>query len=131
VDVIWYTEASSDNAKKFLSHVFVPKTMSDGRKLPESERQCLSPNEFVAATGLSLSTVHRLLAKKQLPKDQPGAKGTRILIPIGAVDAFTPKASDTQIGNTTRQLDTDVAGERGRLSGRPPLWISGQRANKT
>ena len=112
--------------------------MPDGQELPESgqdtpsiQRQCLSPKEYVAVTGLSLSTVHRLLEKKQLPKDQPGGKGTRILIPIHALAVATPKAQESPIGHKTGHSVTVPTGEQGRLSGRQPLWMTGQRGNKT
>jgi hypothetical protein len=85
-------------------------------------RRYLSPEEFALVTGLSLSTVHRRLARQQLPKIQPGGKGTRIMIPLDAIEIAKPAADNGQkmSPTNTKQDRTD----KGYLSGRRPQWMS-------
>jgi hypothetical protein len=110
--------------------------MSNGRNPPESDeelagkRQYMSRKELAAKTGLSLSTIDRLLAKKKLAKDQPGGKGTRVLIPIGAIASATPEATEMPKGLTDGRLTAAASSGQACLSGKKPLWMSSQGATK-
>jgi excisionase family DNA binding protein len=106
----------------------VRQATADGR--PESkppESAFISPAEYALLTGLSLSTVTRLLAKKKIPKLQPGGKGTRVLIPRDAVRFTKTEMSKTATNQVVAPLDADVPGVQGRLSGRQPLWMASGR----
>jgi hypothetical protein len=95
------------------------------QELPEG-RKGLSPKEFAAATGFSLATVHRRLAKNQLPKFQPGGKRTRILIPLDAFSGNQPEATQPpadQRADDTAANGAPACAEKNHLSGRKPGWM--------
>ncbi|WP_145283236.1 hypothetical protein [Rosistilla oblonga] len=87
----------------------------------------LSPSEFAARSGFSLSTVHRRLKAGLIQKCQSGGKNCRIVIPpseLFRVDSLqTPEAdfSPQETGVVKEQPRTQLAGPK-------PKWS--QRTNK-
>ncbi len=72
--------------------------------------QFLSPAKFAAVCGCSLSTIHRLLKRGQLPKYQPGGKGSLVLIPIDALSQLSAKdieSSSDRSDASERSADRD------------------------
>jgi hypothetical protein len=55
----------------------------------QQARHYLSPQQFSAHSGLSLSTVHRYLRQGRLPFRQPAGRRGRVLIPRDALEVLT------------------------------------------
>jgi excisionase family DNA binding protein len=53
----------------------------------------VSPKEFAARSGLSLSTVRRYLADGRLPSVQHGGRRCRVLIPLSILTQFSRKTT--------------------------------------
>jgi hypothetical protein len=102
-----------------------PQPSESGISPLEDNRKFLSPKEFVAVSGISLATVHRRLKSKQLPKYQPGGPGTRIMIPVDAIEISTPAADSGRNGQRISSTATNVGRtDKVHLSGRRPHWMS-------
>jgi excisionase family DNA binding protein len=67
-----------------------------------SDTYYLSPQAIADLSGLSLSTVHRYLDKGKLPKEQPGGKRCRVLIPRDALESTNRNGESA--GDTPTQL---------------------------
>lgn len=76
-------------------------------------KKFLSPAEFAAESGLSLSTTHRYIAAGRIIKWQPGGARCRILIPRSELDAVAPAAPAPQSAHSR---------ETTSRSGPLPLW---------
>jgi hypothetical protein len=95
------------------------------KDLDVQSRQSFSPKEFAQLKGLSLSTVHRYLKAGKLPYSQPGGRGHRILIPVGALQLVI----ETIQANMTSKTDlSQVILQKPQnanapgLSGPSPKW---------
>jgi excisionase family DNA binding protein len=84
-------------------------------------REYLSPTQFLALSGLSLSTVRRLLASGLLPFVQPGGKRCRILIPRSALESLTDSAAESVNFPTVPTKENTQSNESVR-SGARPRW---------
>jgi hypothetical protein len=81
----------------------------------------LSPAEFSRRSGLSPSTVGRLLPKRRIPFWQPGGPHTRVLIPAAVLDLVAPDGA--ALAPSARAGTDPPAGPRpGRLPGPAPKW---------
>jgi excisionase family DNA binding protein len=99
--------------------------------LPEQQerKEFLSPQEFVAQSGLSLATVRRYLADGRIPSVQPGGRRCRVLIPRSALIHFSlatnaerePRPSQLRQSAPSRSTPPK-AGER--LPGPTPRWLT-------
>ncbi|WP_391527855.1 helix-turn-helix domain-containing protein [Pirellulimonas nuda] len=93
-----------------------PSATNDVSAPPAAARPYYSPAEITALTGLSPSTVQRLIANSKLPALQPGGPRHRILIPHDAIaecaTATAPRAPKPRLA--TRRPD--------QLSGPAPKW---------
>jgi hypothetical protein len=103
-----------------------PQTHETARQELPAGRKGLSPKEFAAATGFSMATVRRRLAKNQLPKFQPGGKRSRILIPLDALIGSQPESTKPRADQRTDDTAANGApgcAEKNHLSGRKPGWM--------
>ena len=92
-----------------------------------SDERGLSPSEYAARNGLSLSTVHRRLRAGLIKKCQSGGKNCRIVIPpseLFRVDSLeTPEAD-----SSPHEIHSMEEQPRKQLAGPRPKWS--QRTNK-
>lgn len=51
----------------------------------------LTPKEYAQETDLSIATVRRRLADGTIHYEQPGGKGTKIMIPVSQLPTFLRK----------------------------------------
>jgi hypothetical protein len=105
----------------------VQKPAEPSENVPVQGREFQSVKEFVAATGLSPSTVRRYLAQQKLPKLQFGGKRSRILIPLDATKLLDAMPGEHRT-NSAIEVDgpttpTNVPTERLHLSGCKPKWM--------
>lgn len=94
---------------------------------PHESRAYLSPAEFAAETGLSISTIGRYLKSGRLPKAQPGGPGCRVMIPRVALEPLIADAqSPSSVQDTTVDAKPPCAPEKSpsALSGPQPRWLS-------
>jgi len=76
--------------------------MTDSSPIEVTEREYLSPHEFVARSGLSLPTVRRYLRDGRLPSIQPGGRRCRVLIPRSALESYSAAKSAARTSDTNR-----------------------------
>jgi excisionase family DNA binding protein len=86
---------------------------------PADSRDFLSPLEFVISSGLSISTVRRLLKAGRLPFIQPAGRRSRILIPR---DALTQTRASPPVATPAG----DRTPIRQGLPGPAPRWQTPQ-----
>lgn len=85
---------------------------------PRSHRRERTPEktlvtivELSATSGLSASTIRRLVRDDRIPFHQPSGKGGKLLFPPDAIERATPAAG----------LGSDASAQ---LAGRRPSWMS-------
>ena len=97
------------------------------RSLAVESPQFLSPQEFVAFSGLSIATVRRYLDAGILPKVQPSGKRGRVLIPTSALTAFTNTARmavpAAETAATPHPATDDETPAAPRRYGPQPRWL--------
>jgi len=86
-------------------------------------RRFLSVPEVCAMTGLSASTVRRLIRDRKLDTFQPGGPRSRVLIPRDAIDRF----ASAPAASTAPLSESPATPASGRLSGPAPRWRRAQR----
>jgi excisionase family DNA binding protein len=91
-----------------------------GTSIGERVRRYLTISELSDATGISISTLRRLLRKGTLPFYQPGGPRTRIVFPIDAIE----QATKTNKG-AARQSDDAIAASEAPARGPRPRWQEG------
>jgi hypothetical protein len=95
---------------------------------PQPAPDFLSPAQYASASGISLSTVWRLLAKGLLPKLQPGGPGCRVLIPITALQVSSvpppppPAVTPPDATSVSEASSLENKPPRSRQRGPRPRW---------
>lgn len=92
-----------------------------------SEREFVSPADFVALSGLSLATVRRYVADGRLPSAQPGGRRCRVLIPVSALSGFVRTRPTIAPQPQPKSPTTSIASRhipKKTLPGPPPRWRS-------
>lgn len=81
--------------------------------------------QFAAYSGLSDKTIRRRIAEHQLPFHQPGGMGTKIVLPVDALDraaaARTSSAMASPDDSFTPSTEQEIPSRR-LLPGPKPRW---------
>jgi excisionase family DNA binding protein len=85
----------------------------------------LSVAQFSQVTGLSASTVRRLIADKKIPALQPGGHRCRIVIPLQALACVPPRGSTPDEAAVRHTPDSSPA----PIPGPKPRWRRGYPSN--
>ena len=93
--------------------------------------QYLTIEQFAEKCPLSIPSIRRLINKGELDHAQPGGKGSRILIPVDALERCTRRA-EAQPGVSARFAGAPVGGNEKteRLPGLTPKWRSRSKFGK-
>ena len=83
-------------------------------------KQYLNISELSARSGLSVSTIRRLVDNGKIEVFQPGGPRTKLLFRPGALE-ITPRAGDAPDSNAATS-----GPNRPQLSGRRPGWMTPQ-----
>jgi excisionase family DNA binding protein len=78
---------------------------------PTQRRKFLTIAELSAISGLSASTIRRLVRDDRIPFHQPSGKGGKLLFPPDAIERASPAAG----------LGSDASAQ---LAGRRPSWMT-------
>ncbi len=90
----------------------------------------LDIQQLSTASGLSISTIRRLVRDDRIPHFQPAGKGGKLLFPPDALEltaqgAACPSAQPQSAnpGQPEQPEQPGQPGQPGRLSGRVPAWM--------
>lgn len=78
----------------------------------------VSPQEFARLAGFSASTLWRRIRDGSIPFWQPGGPGTRVLIPLSAIESASPSATSVPAGDAAA---TDCPAQK-PIPGPRPRW---------
>ena len=101
--------------------------MSESIEYLPSSQQYVSPQEFAAQSGLSLSTVWRYLKTGRIHSVQPGGNRCRVLVPSEALAQFTSasavsRGADQQVAPNAGDAPAKRSQKACELSGPRPRW---------
>lgn len=86
-----------------------------------SSRQFVSPQVFARLAGISESTLWRRIRDGSIPSWQPGGRGTRVLVPLSALDSVripdTRGAPITDVAAVCQPVQKPIPGPR-------PQWLA-------
>lgn len=83
------------------------------------DEQFLSIDEFARRTSLSESTIRRRVRDGSIPSWQPGGPGTRVLIPIDALDITPPTSTSVAVASPHRVPSRSGSA---KIPGPTPKW---------